>query len=184
MKSIFSEYFKIIVYTIFGLILVLSSYMIIINIHHYEALSSKITVSELDVDYAKYKKQVNDISEIVKVNSSFSDTLKVLKNGGVFRLMPKTELSYSDLYELNNYFINNIVDDCWVSKLKKINKNTFNEEKMEIIINNAKYLNREFINNGLVLSDNRGEKIIKDDYYMILKNYAVFTDIVINMSKV
>ena len=184
MKKVVGEYLKIITYTIFGLIMILSSYMIIINIHHYNSLREKIVVSEIDSDYTKYKKQVNDIGELLNkknTNASLNDTYQVLKNGGVFRLIPKTSLSYHDLYELNEYFINEIINNCWVSKLKTLNKNTLNEEMINILISSSKYLNNDLLNNGLVLYDDLSDDKIHDSYYTILKNYVAFSNVVINI---
>ena len=187
MKTIIDEYFKIIIYTILGIVLILSSYMIIINIHHYRSLSKQVVVSEIDNDYTNYRKKVNDIGEILSKNadnkaySYLNDTYKVLKDGGVFRLMPKTKLTYRNLYELNDYFMNDIINNCWVLKLKGINKDSVNEKMMTLLINNSKYLNNHFLNNGLTLYDTLSDNLIQDDYDLILKNYDTFVDVVFNI---
>ncbi len=190
MKRAFDEYVKIILYTIFGLILIMSSYIIIINIHHYKALSSTVVVSEVDSDYTKYKKTVNDIENVLsnysKNNSlypSLYSTFNVLKNGGVFRLIPNSKLNYHDLYELNDYFINKIINECWVSKLKSFNKNSNIQRVVDVLINNSKNLNNHFLDNGLTLYDSYNENKIIDDYTSILKNYVIFSEVILSISK-
>ena len=183
MKGLCDEYYKVIIYTIIGLIFTMSIYMIIINVHHYKSLSSQVTVNEADNDYINYKKNINEIESNLKKNNKLDSTLAILKNGGVFRLVPKTNITYRDLYELNDYFINNLINKCWVEKLKNINKDKSNDEMIEILINNANYLNSHFIDNGLTLYDSYNENKIQDDYYQILKNYLAFSNIVLSMSK-
>ena len=185
MKRVNDEYYKVILYTIIGLILVISFYIIIINIHHYKALSYNVTVTDADIDYKNYKKNIIDIEDSLKKyrNNDLSNTLAILKNGGVFRLIPNSKLTYRDLYELNNYFINDIINNCWVQKLKELNKSEENSKIMEMLINNSKYLNNHFLDNGLSLYDSFNESKIQDDYYLILQNYLAFSNIVLSMSK-
>ena len=185
MKCLTSKYYKVILYTIISLIFVMSVYIIVINIKHYKSLSYVVTVNEADSDYVNYKKNVNEILYNLgkKSNSNLNSTFATLKNGGVFRLIPKTKLTYRDLYELNNYFINDIINNCWFSKLKEINKSDMNNKIIEIIINNSEYLNNHFINNGLTLYDSYDDNMIQDDYYLILKNYLAFSNVILSISK-
>ena len=185
MKRLSDEYYKVILYTLIGLIFTISIYMIIINIHHYKSLSSQITVNEADSEYVNYKKNINEIEFNLKKrqNNSLNNTLAILKNGGVFRLIPKTKITYHNLYELNNYFINNLINRCWIENLKSINKDRENDKMIDILISNANYLNSHFIDNGLTLYDSYNENKIQDDYYLILKNYLAFSNIILSMSK-
>ena len=191
MKRFFDEYFKMIMYTVFGLILVMSSYMIIVNIHHYRELSTKINVSEADVDYINYKNNVNDIDELLnkyskkdtKLFMALNNARVMLKTSGVFRLMPNTKLEYHDLYQLNDYFLNDLINDSWVMRLKEVNKNKNYDEMITILTNSSKYLDTHFIDNGLTLYDSYNESKIRDDYETILKNYLYFSNIILNMSR-
>lgn len=188
MKGLYDEYYKIIFYAIVTVIFAISIYIIVLNIHHYQALSYPITVSEADLDYSNYKENINNIEYNLKKNvnhksySSLNSTLTILKNGGVFRLIPKSKLTYRDLYELNDYFINDLINNCWFQKLKSLNKNELNDAMITILINNSEYLNNHFIDNGLTLYDSYNENRIYDDYHVILKNYLAFSNIIISMS--
>ena len=55
MKTIFGEYLKIVMYTLFMILFAMAVYIVIINIHHYRSLGERIKVSELDTSYTKYK---------------------------------------------------------------------------------------------------------------------------------
>ena len=115
MKSLIDEYYKVVLYTIFGLMIVMASYCIILNVHHYNAISSEVTVSDIDSDYKDYINNVNKIEDKVskladsELLRNIKSTVEVMKKSGVFRLMPKTKLSYHDLYDLNGFFIEKLI---------------------------------------------------------------------------
>ena len=183
MKRVNDEYLKIIIYAILSIILVLSAYFIIINIRHYKALSQDVMVSEADTLYTDFKNNVNGIEN--KLNNknitSLTRSLNVLKDGGVFRLIPNTKLTYYDLYNLNDYFMNDIINNCWISNLKSINKDKSNEEMINVLISNSEYLEEHFTNNGLTLYDSYSETNIQNDYKLVLNNYLAFSRIILRM---
>ena len=172
---------KVIIYIVFGLIFIISTYLIIINVHHYKALSYKITVSEADNNYKSFKDNVNNIES--KLNNYLDNkkitplkkTLNVLKDGGVFRLIPNSKITYDDLYQLNDYFMNNVINNLWVTDLKKIN------DIISFLVNNSEYLNSHFLDNGLTLYDSYSENTILNDYEMILKNFLSFSKVILSM---
>ena len=187
MKRANDEYLKIIIYIIFGIVFVVSTYLVIINIHHYKSLSQEIVVSEIDIDYKNFKSNINKIED--KLNdykddkniTSLKNTLAILKNGGIFRLIPSTKITYYDLYILNNYFMNDIIDNCWVVSLKGLNKDENNDKIVNLLINNSKYLDSHFNDNGIILYDSYNIDSIKNDYNMILKNYLSFSDVLLSI---
>lgn len=186
MKRVNDEYLKKIICVVFGLVFVISMYFVIINIRHYEALSQKVTVSDADTSYIKFKENISHVEN--KLNhysdskgTSLQRTLNVLKNGGVFHLLSHTELSYYDLYKLNDYFMNNVINDCWVSNLKGLNNNKTNDQLVNALINNSTYLDNHFINNSLTLYDSYSENSIQNDYEMILNNYLSFSDVLLSI---
>lgn len=183
MKRVNDEYLKTIIYIVFSIVLVVSIYFIVINIRHYKALSHEVVVSEADTSYTSFKKNVNDIENRLnnKNLTSLKKTFNVLKDGGVFRLIPNTKLTYYDLYNLNDYFMNDIINNCWVTSLKAINKNKNNDDMINILVNNSNYLNNHFIDNGLTLYDSYSESNIQNDYEMILNNYLSFSKIILEM---
>ncbi len=188
MKSFFGEYYKVVMYTIFGLMIVLSCYTIIINIHHYHSLKDTVSVSELDSNYKIYKNNVTLIEESVDkisdkdIKTSFNNIVAILKKDGVFRLVPNRKLEYHDLYNLNDYFIEELINEIWVSNINKLDISKEYQEEINLLINNSGYMNSYLIKNGLLLYDDRNSQKIIDDYHFILNNYSMFSSIILKIS--
>lgn len=189
MKTNFNEYYKACMYTIIGLMIVFSSYTIIINTHHYKSLKEKVLVSEIDVNYKKFINNVIKYEEILnknkKINNNdqryLTNTLTNLKKGGLYRLIPNNKLEYHDLYKLNNYFIDVLINDSWINNLKKIDLSKKYDNEINFIISNANYINNLLMKNGVVMYDSIDSHKIVNDYQLILNNYAMFSDILINI---
>ena len=189
MKALLSKYYEAIIYTIFGLMIILSSYTIILNIHHYQSLQTKVSVSEIDVNYKKYMNNVTKLED--NITKSLKDTdiylslnkvLTILKKDGVFRLVPNTKLEYHDLYQLNDYFIEELINNGWVSVISKFDTSNKYSEEINLLINNANYMNSYLIKNGLILYDDSNSHKIVDDYHLILNNYAMYSSIILDIS--
>ena len=188
MKAIFGEYYKIVMYTIFGLMIVLSSYTIILNIHHFKSLRNTAVVSEIDINYKKYMDNVTKLEEktqkISKDNAmykSLSNAVNILKKDGVFRLIPNSKLGYRDLYELNEYFIEKLINSSWVTDMKKLSISNKYDEEISLLINNSNYINSVFIKNGLILYDDNNSHKIVDDYHLIVNNYMMYSSILLDI---
>lgn len=183
------EYLKMVMYTIFCLMLVVSSYTIILNIHHYKSLSNIIAVSEIDSDYSKYKENVVLIEEKLNNHSNSSDKLYIslektanyMKKSGVFRLVPKAKLTYKDLYELNDYFIEELINNCWIHSIKELDISIKYQEVINMLVNNSNYINSIFTNNSLILYDDTLDNKIADNYHFILKNYLMYSNVILNL---
>ena len=189
MKSLVRDYIKVIMYTIISILFAMSTYIIIINIHHYNSLSGSINVSDLDSNYNSYKNNINSIEDILEKYSdksnktylSFSKTINNMKKGGVFRLVPKTELSYKDLYELNDYFIEELINNSWVHILKDLEISNKYQNTIDLLISNSKYINSVFNGNSLVLYDSNLDNKISDNYHFILNNYLMYSNVILDM---
>lgn len=188
MKPIFGEYLKIVMYTLFIILFAMSVYIVIINIHHYRSLGDKIKVSELDTSYIKYKDNVTLIEEKIKLINKdnslltpLTKTIDNMKNGGVFRLIPKEELGYKELYNLNDYFMEELINNSWVKYLKEKDTNNIYQKEMDFVINNSKYLNSVFNSNSLILYDSSLDNKVDDNYHFILNNYLEFSNIILDM---
>ncbi len=188
MKSPKVDYIKIIMYSLFGVIFALASYIIIININHYRSLSYTINVSDIDEDYSKYKdnvlqieKKLNDISSDDKTYLSLTKVLTTMKKDGVYRLIPKQELNYRDLYNLNDYFMEDFINNNWVSYLKESEISTKYQDTLDMLINNSNYLNKVFTGNSLILYDDSLDNKIEDNYHFILKNYLMYSSVILDM---
>lgn len=184
-----SNAIKVTMYVIMVVLFAMSSYIIILNIHHYRSLSRYIIVSEIDSDYSKYKENVNQIEDIVNNypnkdsndHLSLTKILNTMKKDGVYRLIPKTKLNYKDLYDLNEYFMEKLINDGWVSNIKKFDLEGKNENIIMMLVNNSNYLNSVLTNNSLILYDDNLDNKIEDNYNFILKNYMMYSEIILNI---
>ena len=187
MKSLIGEYYKVVLYTIFGLMIVMSSYCIILNIHHYNAISSEVTVSDIDTDYKEYINNINKIEDKVskladsELLRNIKSTVEVMKKSGVFRLIPKTKLSYHDLYDLNDYFIERLINDCWVRYFNMTKLGSSHNDIANMLISNANYINSHLTDNSLTLYDSKDDSKIIDDYHFIVRNYVMYSNIILDL---
>lgn len=188
MKTIINEYIKIAMYVIFGILLIMSGYIIILNINHYQSLSSKTVVSEVDNDYTKYKENVNLIENLTnkisnenKVKNSLTNVVRIMKSSGVYRLIPKMEIKYKDLYELNDYFMEELINNSWVSSLQEHEISNKYQDEVMMLVNNSNYLNSVFISNSLVLYDSNLDNKVEDNYHFLLKNYLMYSNVILSI---
>lgn len=187
MKTIALDYMRIVMYTIFGIIFAMASYVIIINIHHYRSLNSTVTVSELDSDYSKYKENILQIEKSLNKESSeylsLTKVLTTLKQDGVYRLIPNAKLSYQDLYRLNDYFMEELINNNWIAHLQELKISNNYQNTIDILVNNAKYLNNVFTGNSIILYDSSLDNKIEDNYHFILSNYRIYSNVILSMCK-
>ncbi len=189
MKTFSKKYLDFIIYTICGFLFVISSYNIIINIHHYRHLNKTVTVSDIDKNYNDFKDNVLKIeTKIAKISkngmySDFSFVLNKLKSDGLYRLMPSQKLHFTDLYQLNNYFVDTLINEGWIKRLKNDSGNSYYDEFMETLINNSNYVKKELLNNCNFSYDMRNDirSTINEEYQFIVNNYKVYSFIVLSM---
>jgi len=188
MKTIFKDNVKIVIYVILGILLIISSYLIILNIHHYHSLSSEVIVSEIDNGYAKFKENVNLIETVIgsyqsddEVYLSLSKLVDNMKRDGVYRLIPKTKLTYYDLYILNDYFMEELINNGWVSYIQKFDASGNYQDIIMMLVNNSNYLNSVFTNNSLALYDGKLDNKIEDNYHFILSNYMMYSNVILDI---
>jgi hypothetical protein len=104
-----------------------------------------------------------------------------MKKDGVYRLIPKTELSYQDLYTLNDYFMEELINNGWVSNIIKLDVSSKYQNIIMMLVNNANYLNAVFTNNGLTLYDGNLDNKIEDNYHFILSNYMMYSNVILDI---
>ena len=186
MKTHFDEYLK---YTIFGILFSMSIYLIVLNIHHSNSLKNIVNVSDIDSDYIKYKNNVSLIEKelnnySVKDDKLYLSLIKILntmKNGGVFRLVPKTKLNYTELYDINDYFMEELINNGWVLNMHDIDISLKYQDIVSMLSSNSKYLNSIFTNNSLILYDDALNNQIEDNYHFIINNYLMYSNIILSM---
>ena len=191
MKNKLEAYYKFFIYCISILIFIISVYSIIINFNHAIFLNKKVIVSDSFNDYKEFKNNIVLIEnnlDVYKNNELYNPINKViflLKNDGVFRLFPNDELSFYDLYYLNNYF-KKIIDEGWFVNFNNnsnINTDYYNEY-VDLLVDNANYIDKELLNNSNY-SYNINNNIrdnINDDYKYILNNYNKLSYLILEIS--
>lgn len=192
MKSSLKKYIDISICLLSGILLIMGSYIILINIYHASFINQKIYVREIDNDYKEFNENISKIENMLseqKVYKNKEKILKVLelmKSGGIYKLLPGDVLKVSDLYDLNNYFIDVLINEGWISNLK-LNEgiNThINNEYMSLLIKDANYLNKELLDNSNYHYDfknNEIRDIMLEEYHFILKNYKNYSSFILNL---
>lgn len=195
MKAFIDEYLEVFLYTICGMLLILGSYNILINVNHASYLKGKVIVRDIDSDYLEYKNNVLAIENNLTLKNqnsnmykSISNALNIMKREGAYRLLPGDVLGYSDLYTLNNYFIDEIINESWISSLKQIKDfdNNYNNNYMNVLIKNANYVNKELLNNSNFHYDVRNNDVrdtIQEEYQFIMSNYKNYSAFILGLSE-
>ncbi len=186
MKTFYKESLKIIMYTIFGILLVMSSYIIIFNIYHVHSLSETTIVSEMDKDYKIYQDNIRLIEEsinkhTIKDNKLYLSLTKVLNSMKINKLIPKTKLNNKDLYDLNDYFMEKLINDSWVSTLKEYEFSNKYQEEIKELVDNSNYLNNILTSNSLISYDSKTNNIVGDNYHFVLTNYMMYSKVILNI---
>ena len=195
MKAFINEYLHIIMYAICGILLVLGSYNILININHYSYISKSVVASDGDSNYKEFKNNLAIIEKNIsnyhgnknnKLYYAVSNTFDILKQGGVYQLLPNSKIGYEDLYQLNNYYLSNIIDVGWTSNLKSVVNNDHYNKIMDYLIKKADYFHQELLNNSNFQYDIKdiGERDSLDEkYHFLLDNYCFFSSLLVEISQ-
>ncbi len=192
MKGFIREYYKFFIYTICIILFIVAIYNILINIKHALYLNEKIIVTDIDDNYKNFKNNIilieNNLEKSKNSNlyNPILNTLALLKQNGIFRLMPGDKLTYTDLYDLNNYFLDSIINNGWIvnfTDIKTVNTE-FNNQYVDILINNANYINKELLNNSnfSYTYNNNIRDNINEEYQYILNNYQKFSYLILEIS--
>ncbi len=180
MKSWIKEFIGVLIGAISLLLIVIGSYIVIINIKHYSIVNETARLSDEEL-FQEYKNNVLILED--NFDGKYSLCLDSLKNGGVFRLMPKNLITYRELYELNEYFINEVINNCWAKTIAQdpnIIKDSV-EKDIKILVNNALYIKEKMLNNSNYYYTFKKERIIDDDYQYILNNYNAFSKVLLKI---
>lgn len=193
MKNFIKEYLEVLTYTICGILIIIGAYNIIININHTRYLSEKIVVREIDSTFRELKDNVIMLEDILSKSNNNSSlkrglqySLNILKKEGAYRLLPGDVLGYNDVYELNNYFLDQLINESWVSNLKTVDNNKIDNRYVEVLINNANYVNKELLNNSNFcydVKDNNIRNPLQEEYNLVLKNYKDYSFLLIELTK-
>ena len=192
MKDFDKKYYNLFIYSICVIIFVISIYNVIINVKHELFLNEKIIVNDIDENYKTFKNNILLIEDNLKKNKNnnkiyiaVSKALNILKQSNMYKLFPGDKLSYVDLYYLNNYFLD-IINSSWIMNFNDVDdvNTVFNNEYVDILINNANYLNKELLNNSnfSYTFNNNIRDNINEEYQYILNNYKKFSYLILEIS--
>ena len=195
MKAFIDEYLQAIMYTICGLLLILGSYNILINVNHFIFINKRVVVSEIDSGYKNYQNNILEIENNLlsfkgdkssKLYAYLNNVLSLLKQDGLYRMMPGDEIGYESLYKLNTYFIETLINNGWTSQLKNALNNPQYDQMVNYLVNNANYMNNELLSNSnfqYELRKNNVRDALSDEYKYILNNYQAFSDLILDISR-
>lgn len=219
MREFFREYLHIITTSFTALLFGLGFFYLLLNLFHSSSMAKTVYVNKGDLSYQQMSQNINIIDENlskyqysnksfeydVGMMESISSKLRVcstmLKDEGSFYSLPEnTEASFAQVYDVNNYFINTLMDKCFISNVSWIIrdenvKSTPYTDKVRIyenyansLVDNAKYLRLElrdnssyYFNTGISNAMTRNN--IASIYQKVLRNYADFSSIIADLSK-
>lgn len=190
MKNFIRDYFNALMYTICGILIILGSYNILLNINHMNYLNEKVMVSDIDNNYKIFKNNILMIEKNIENSNdkSLSSVLSLIKKDGIYQLLPGDKLTYMDLYNLNNYFTDTLVNNGWIANLKLIKKydTQINNELINSLVESSNYVGKELLNNSNFHYDVKNNDIrstINEEYQLILNNYKEYSYLILEISK-
>jgi len=219
MKAFFGEYVKIISRSIMGLIFGLGFFYILLNAFHASSIDKSVYVSESDVYYSNYMNNVMQIKKnldsyrydsnkfafgmptLQKISSEISSCYNILNSKeAILGYSEGMEIGYKEVYNLNNYFINDLSDEYFVSNLSwvlrddELKNSTFGKRVAnynainDILAYNGSYLKDELRDNSsYYYNTSISNAMIRDNlnssYRMVARNYYDFSQIVLDLSE-
>lgn len=213
MKNSLEKYLHFVLIILLVLVFSISSYYLIINIFHNSSMNKKVYVSESDVYYKKYKNNIMEIKENLSnyqynknihkydynTMNSLHSKIKYcynILNSNDNGLVAQSYLSYNDVNNLNNWFINSYIDKCFTTNLLSINNLSNSKLKqqfinsrfsIDILTNNSLYIRDELKDNSSYYYNTNyfNTKIrnnLESSYQFILHNYSDFSNIILELS--
>jgi hypothetical protein len=109
-----------------------------------------------------------------------------MEDGGVYQLFPYNSVSSMDLYNLNNYFVDTLINEGWTAYLKElvVEDNTLYTSYIKTLVSSYNYVNKELLDNSnyyYKVRDDDTRDILQEQYNSILNNYCSYSRIVLNV---
>ena len=193
MKRFLREYLDIFVYVLCGVILICGSYNLIFNINQAKALRRNTIVRDNDINYKEYKGNILIIeNEIKKINNEsvknrIRHVLSLMEEDGVYKLFPYDKITSLDVYNLNNYFIDSLINDGWTASLKNLVKgNDIYDNYVKSLVNNYEYIDKELLDNSnywYKVDDTSIRDNLEEQYKSVLTNYCLYSRMIITIVK-
>lgn len=193
MKRFLREYLDIFVYVLCGVILICGSYNLIFNINQAKTLRRNTIVRDNDINYKEYKGNILIIeNEIKKINNEsvknrIRHVLSLMEEDGVYKLFPYDKITSLDVYNLNNYFIDSLINDGWTASLKNLVKgNDIYDNYVKSLVNNYEYIDKELLDNSnywYKVDDTSIRDNLEEQYKSVLTNYCLYSRMIITIVK-
>lgn len=193
MKKILIEYTNIIAYTITGIIFGISFFLILLNLYHYEEISSIYIKS--DTDYAvnsKLKEKIakikeninsfdinnykgnNDPQSILNIQTRLNICTDKIDSKEFNNILDKKEININDVYEMQQFYQINISNECLIKQIYELTL-----DNNDINLTSLKELS-PFIENNineLKSSTDYVRKVIKNNSSYHFNSYTSKVDI-------
>ena len=213
MKNLLVDYFKVIIYTVIGFVLVVSSFYLLINYYHSEELKRTVFISSNDNNYIDYQEKIKRITNnLEKFKSKNNHTTEenllyesifncqmVMQEAGTFGHIPvNINFTNKNVYDLGSKFQSRVYNVCWAQNLSSIANFNHNSKfyiafepinkSVSLLSNQNQYALKELENNSSYFySTNISSYIIRNyletDYEIIVSSYNSFADIVLYLSE-
>ncbi len=215
MKKFIVDYIHIIAMTLTGLLFGLSFFLLFLNFYHVKEVSYSYTPSESSsITYEKMLSRINTIQnnasvynqsnyqgsedayEMLGIQSKLNNCVKKYQEENLKKLFSKKSYLAKDVFELLNYYQNNILNGCVVLQMYNLvdtDQSTYKSDqlkkvapflKLEIdsLLNNGlSYVRSNLKNNDIYYFSNDDSKntvfeLTRDSYQEVLSNYTKTLD--------
>ena len=190
-------------YLIITFIMGLSFFLLFINIYHYnevnyvyekddeeifiaDELKKEVFVISLKlaaINLENYTENAN-YSLLVDTNDRINKCVSILNNENLYNNLDKEKMSILDIYEFQENYQNNVVDECLVKQLYGIVDlgdesdimNNFIKNNIDIILTDVSYVKNNLLNNSSYYFSTNASKnnvfnLYKESYYQIVSSY-------------
>lgn len=165
MKKMLLEYSLVIGYTVVGLVFGLSFFLLFLNFYHYDEVnyyyqknSDDLKLSsEFKEQLVEIRENVNsfdinlysgreDIYSLASVGNKLDLCIKNINDSEFFKILDKKKISISDVYKLQQFYENDVVNECLIKQLYDL---TISNESSNIKISSLGVIS-PFLNTSIV----------------------------------
>ena len=190
-------------YVIIAFVMGISCFLFFINIYHYNEVNyiyekdeeEMVVVDELakeidsiilklsNIDLKNYVDNAN-YSLLVDTNDRINKCISILNDEKFVLSLKKDKMSVIDIYNFQEIYANNIVDECLVKQLYGIvdlgnesdTMNNFVKNNIDIILTDVSYVKNNLLNNSSYYYSTNSSKnnvfnLYKESYYQIVSSY-------------
>ena len=219
MRDFFKEYVHIITTVLTALLFGLGCFYFLINAFHASSMNKTVYVNKNDVNFTQYMSNVDIIDSNVKgynyndkkfdydigmmesISSKIGICSTMLKDeGSIYTIENNSNIGFSEVYDLNNYFINTLMDNCFVANIswlirdENLNETEYSKKVLiynnyvNSLVDNAKYLRNEMRDNSsYYFNTGISNAMIRNNlgsiYQKVIRNYVDFSGVIADLSK-